>query len=46
MYFHVLERIMYKRLDSYLTENNIMFNKYFGFRAGLSTEHALLELVD
>ena len=46
MYFHVLERIMYKRLDSYLTENNIMFNKHFGFRAGLSTEHALLELVD
>ena len=23
-----------------------MFNKHFGFRAGLSTEHALLELVD
>ena len=46
MYFHVLERIMYKRLDSYLTENNTMFNKLFGFRAGLSTEHALLKLVD
>ena len=36
MYFHVLERIMYKRLDSYLTENNIMFNKHFGFRAYLT----------
>ena len=37
---------MYNRLHSYLTENNILFNKQFGFQAGHSTEHALLELVD
>ena len=37
---------MYNRLYSYLTENNISFNKQFGFRADHSTEHALLELVD
>ena len=37
---------MYNRLYSYLTENNILFNKQFGFRAGHSTGHALLELVD
>ena len=37
---------MYNRLYSYLTENNILFNKQFGFRADHSTEHALLELVD
>ena len=37
---------MYNRLYSYLTENNILFNKQFGFRAGHSTEHTLLELVD
>ena len=42
----VLQRIMYNKLYSYLTENNILFNKQFGFRAGHSTEHALLELVD
>ena len=41
-----LERIMYNRLYSYLTENNILFTKQFGFRAGHSTEHALLELVN
>ena len=42
----ILELILYNRLYSYLTENNIFFNKQFGFWAGHSTEHALLELVD
>ena len=37
---------MYNRLYSYLTENNILFNKQFGLREGHSTEHALVELVD
>ena len=37
---------MYNRLYKYPTENNILFNKQFGFWAGHSTEHALLELVD
>ena len=37
---------MYNTLYSYLTENNILFNKQFGFQADHSTEHALLELVD
>ena len=37
---------MYNRLYSYLTENNILFNKQFGFQADHSTKHALLELVD
>ena len=46
MFFKILERIMYNRLYSYLTLNNILFNKKLEFRAGHSTEHALLELVD
>ena len=46
MFFKILERITYNRLYSYLTKNNILFNKQFGFRAGHSTENALLELVD
>ena len=33
-------------LYRYLTENNILFNKQFGFRVGHLTEHALLELAD
>ena len=37
---------MYNTLYSYLTENNILFNKQFKFRESHSTEYALLELVD
>ena len=37
---------MYNRLYNYFTGNSILFNKQFGFRAGHSTEHALLELID
>ena len=43
---NMLECILYNSLYSYRTENNIFFNKQFGFQAGHSTEHALLELVD
>ena len=42
----ILERIMYDRLYSYLTENKILFKKQFGFTSGHSTDHALLELID
>ena len=42
----ILERIMYNRLYSYLIENDISFNKQFGFREGHLTKHALLELFD
>ena len=37
---------MHNRFYSYLTQNNILFNKQFSFWAGHSIEHALLELVD
>ena len=42
----ILERIMYNRLYSYLIQNNLLFEKQFGFRAGHSTEHALVQLID
>ena len=42
----ILERVMYNRLNACLADNNILFNKQFGFRAGHSTEHAFLELID
>ena len=45
-FLKILERIMYSRLYTYLAENNILFNKQFGFRAGHSTEQATLELID
>ena len=42
----ILERIMYNRLYDYFSTNSILFNEQFGFQAGHSTEHALLELID
>ena len=42
----ILERIMYNRLYEYLTKNNLLFDKQFGFRKGHLTEHALIELVN
>ncbi|XP_065667552.1 uncharacterized protein LOC136087866 [Hydra vulgaris] len=41
----VLERIMYNRLYSFLIQNNILYNKQFGFKSGHSTDHAILHLV-
>ena len=37
---------MYNSLYNYLNENEILNDKQFGFRAGHSTEHAILELID
>ena len=42
----ILERIMYNSLNAYLADNNILFNKQFGLRAGHPTQHGLLELLD
>ena len=42
----ILERIMYNRLYEYLNQNNILYNKQFGFRGGHSTDHSLIDLVD
>ena len=42
----ILERIMYNRLYSYLNDNNLFFQKQFGFREGHSTNHALIELIN
>ena len=42
----ILERIMYSRLYKYLTDNNILYKKQFGFQTRHSTEHAIIQLVD
>ena len=44
--FKIFERIMYSRLNAYLPDDNLLFNKQVGFRSGHSTEHAPLELID
>ena len=42
----ILERIMYNRLYKYLTTEKLLYSKQFGFQAGLSTEHAIVKLVN
>ena len=43
----IVERIMYNhRLYKYLTDNNILYKKQFGFQTRHSTEHAIIQLVD
>ena len=42
----MLERIMYDRLYKYLTENNLLYCKQFGFQKGYSPEHAIRQVVE
>ena len=42
----VLERLIFNRTYSFITENNILSDQQFGFRKKLSTEMALLSAVD
>ena len=40
----VLEKIIYKRVYSYLERNNILYNHQYGFRTNHSCEQAIMEL--
>ena len=45
-FYKMLERIMYNRLQNYLKNQNILYNKQFGFQTGHFTDHAIAQLVD
>jgi hypothetical protein len=42
----IFERVVYNRIFDHLTKNNFFYPKQFGFQKNLSTEHAIIELVD
>ena len=42
----ILEKLVYKRLYSFLQNNNILIPNQFGFRQGHSTEYAILHMYD
>jgi hypothetical protein len=42
----IFERLMYRRIVSFLAKNKILFNKQFGFRTGHSTTDAVLQFLD
>ena len=37
---------MYNRLQKYLKDQNVLYDKQFGFQTGHSTEHVIAQLVD
>ena len=42
----ILEKLMYKRVYNFLTENNIIYDLQFGFRQNFSTSRALINLAE
>ena len=40
----ILEKLMHKRLTSFLEKFELLYNHQFGFQKGKSTEHAILDL--
>ena len=42
----ILEKLMYKSVYRFLTENNIIYDLQFGFRQNCSTAHALIYLTE
>ena len=45
-FLKLFERIMHNRLCKSLVENNILYQKQFGFQDAHSTEHPILQLVN
>ena len=42
----ILEKLMHKRLYTFLNSNNILYNLQFGFRQQYSTSHALVNITE
>lgn len=41
----IFEKLVYKRMKSFIEEKNILCTSQYGFRQGHSTEHAILDIV-
>ena len=42
----IYEKLIYIRIYSYLDNNNLIYNKQFGFRSNYSTNHAILSITE
>ena len=40
----ISEKLIYKRMYSFLDDNNLIYNRQFGFRSNYSTNHALISI--
>lgn len=41
----IFEKVVYKRVNDYLIENNFLFDHQYGFRKAHSTQHSTLDIV-
>ena len=42
----IFEKLMYKRLYTFLNKNNVIYNQQFGFRQQYSTSHTLINITE
>jgi len=42
----IFEKIMYKRMTSYIEKHNLLHPSQYGFRNGNSTQHAILDIMN
>ena len=42
----IIEKLMHKRLFSFLETNQVLYKSQFGFQRGKSTQHSLIEIVE
>ena len=42
----IFEKIMYKRMTSYIEKHNLLYTSQYGFRKGHSTQHAILDIIN
>ena len=42
----IYEKLIYSRVYSYLVKNELIYSKQFGFRAGYSTNHAIISITE
>jgi len=45
-FYKIMEKVMYKRTYDFLNNNNILYDRQFGFRKHYSTNLALIEVID
>ena len=42
----IFEKIMYKRMTSYIEQHDLLYPSQYGFRKGHSTQHAILDIIN
>ena len=46
IFWKMLEKLMYKRLYTFLNNNNVIYNLWFGFRQQYSLFHTLINITE